>query len=454
MSLIFLPCYIHAQSLNVNLSPRHSQKLSTIKSGHKRLTKFYKFYKRDSAKHFRKQEKYYKKLLDSTYRADHKQERIRKRLARKGIMVPNNKLSQMDSLDAKLKQWYVVAKDSSASDSLRVEAKQKVKQLALQKASLYPGFQHLMEQYQLNGDSVNWQSVAAQVPGIDTLAGVFDSNPEQLFSMAENRAVSQFQKLTGAGTLSEEFAEAGKLKNLPGQYSKQYEQYTDQERLKEQGKDKAVGEALDYFATHVGKLQMSQAKVSKLLSKYRDISNSEDLSTAVKRTSMQGKTFWEHLVIGGNFNIVSTSPVSIDLSPLLGYKFTTRFSLGVGMNYRHTFRDSIKHNWYVSPVNTSFKGFANYGVFKGFFTYGEWERSRLSGKLNDHAKREWRNNYFVGIGKKILVHPKLYLNTTLLYNLNNEDKNPIHPRRFQIRFGFQLSELATRKERITYDPNR
>jgi hypothetical protein len=169
---------------------------------------------------------------------------------------------------------------------------------------------------------------------------------------------------------------------------------------------------------------------------------------------MQGKTIWERLVVGGNFNVVSTTPISVDISPQLGYKFTSRFVVGVGMNYRHTFADSIKNNWYVSPKNTSVKGFINYEVMKGFFAYGEGESSFFADNSNDNSKVKWENNYFIGIGKKIAIHSKLYLNTTILYNLNPESPNQIYPRRFQIRIGFQLSELVTRKERISYDPNR
>jgi hypothetical protein len=75
-------------------------------------------------------------------------------------------------------------------------------------------------------------------------------------------------------------------------------------------------------------------------------------------------------------------------------------------------------------------------------------------KTDDHIKKQWKSNYFIGAGKKFLVHPKLYLTTTLLYNLNNDTKNPVHPRRFQVKVGFQLSELATRKKKIYYNPNR
>jgi hypothetical protein len=97
--------------------------------------------------------------------------------------------------------------------------------------------------------------------------------------------------------------------------------------------------------------------------------------------------------------------------------------------------------------------FASYDLIKSFYAYAEWKKSGV--KINSEpAVNRWRDNYFVGVGKRFLIHPKLYLTLTALYNLNNTDNNPVYPRRFQIRAGFQLSELATRKKKVYYDPNR
>jgi hypothetical protein len=151
---------------------------------------------------------------------------------------------------------------------------------------------------------------------------------------------------------------------------------------------------------------------------------------------------------------VSTHPLSIDFSPQLGYKFNTRFFVGVGMNYRTTFGDSIKNSYYVSPSNTSYKAFISYDVIKAFYAFGEWEKSGIAKSSNDKTSKQWKDNYFIGIGKRFLVLPKLYFTMTVLYNLNGEDHNPVHPNRFQVRTGFQLSEAALAKKKSYYHPNR
>ena len=452
--LILSSLRLHGQTFSVPISPKHSAKLNSIQSAEKRLIKYYKFYKKDSARFTREQHKRFKRTIDSAYRAEVKRERIERRLAKQGLPVLSREINIADSLDHQLAVWYVILKDSSSSDSLKQLSKEKIKTLAIEKAKANPGFQHLLEQYQISGDTADWSAIVNQVPGLDFLSDFFNADPETLFKLAEQHGMRHLARIDQFGNLSKEFAEAEKLKNLPDQYRKQYEEYLNPEHWQQEGKQKAVDEALDYFSEHADKLANAQAKMSKLMSKYRELSNGGDLSTAVKHTSMKGKTLFEHLVFGGNFNVVSIEPVSLDLSPQLGHKFTTRFFVGVGMNYRLTFSDSIKKNYYVSPRNTSFRGFSSYDVVKGFFAYGEWEKSGINLKSNDRSANVWKDNVFLGVGRKFLIHPKVYFTVTALYNLNSEDQNPIHPRRFQMRMGFQLSELATRKKRVYYDPNR
>src|SRR3989337_2526502 len=61
-----LPFFADAQHFSVNLSQKHAAKLNALKSGKKRLIKYYKYYKKDSTQYMRKQEKHYKKAFDST----------------------------------------------------------------------------------------------------------------------------------------------------------------------------------------------------------------------------------------------------------------------------------------------------------------------------------------------------------------------------------------------------
>lgn len=449
--IMSFPAY---SQVEVTLRPRYQQKISQAKTGHRQMLRFYKYYKKDSALQARAIDKKHKRELDSTWRAERTRQKLVKRLAKRGIPVPQ--LPQHDTLQSHLAHWRGVMKDTTLSDSARAVAKEKVKILAFERAKQYPGYQQLQERYLMYGDSVDWSQLSAQVPGLDTLKGVFDSSPKQVFDQSGKLTEQSLTKFGGgnAAGLTKNLNQFDKLKGMPGQYKDKVDAYRDPDKLKGEGKDKLSAVVADHFANHPEALVTGQAKVSKLLSKYRAFSNSNDLRDATKRTSMKGKTLFERLVIGGNFNVVSVKPVSLDLSPELGFRFSSKLSTGIGMNYRYTFGDTIRHSWYVSPRNTGFKVFMNYDIIKSFYAYGEWNITGVSVGKGEVAQKQWINNYFLGIGRKFLIHPKVYMTATAVYNLNAKHYNPSYINRFQIRIGFQLSEFATRKKQVYYDPNR
>lgn len=462
------------------------------------MGKYYEYVKKDSTRQARKKKKESKREWDSLRKAGASNEKVMAELAKRGIsgdrqisyadslqsllksyqsvlkdatasdsakQAAKAKIKQMskdkvngvlaksghpykaryreaDSLKKELKKWWVVMKDTSASDSVRKLAKEKVKVIAMEQAIRNPKFQGIQEQYKLYGQKPDWNTLSNQVPGLDTLKGVFDATPEEFLVKAEGVAT---QALSKAGNLGELSKQAAAL----DQYKEQYKQLTSPEAMEEKGKEQAKEKALEQFMVKGGKLQAAQQKMTGLLGKYKSFTDSNDLSTAVKRTSLEGKSFKERMVLGGNFNVVSTDPVSIDMAPLAGYKFNTKFYMGIGMNYRHTFSDSLKFILPVSPTNASLRLFANYDLIKNFFVYSEYERAGLK-KGKEAAGKQWKNNYFIGAGKKMLIHPKVFMTLTALYNLNNDRTNPTYPRRFQLRIGFQTSDLAFRKKKIQY----
>ena len=237
------------------------------------------------------------------------------------------------------------------------------------------------------------------------------------------------------------------LQQMPEAYRKEYEQYTDQEALKEQGKGLAKEKATDFFAQHSEQLQAVQKKISRLQKKYSTVLNSNDLSTAVKRTSLKGRPLRERLFIGGNFHINTLDPLSLDVAPQVGYKFNKRFVVGVGGTYRKTFADTLKVTPAIPAETYGYKAFASYDVIKSFFVYGEYERMTREADVpnSDATATEWVDGLMLGIGRRFSIHPKMYMNVLVLYNFLHEPENPIYGRQWTLKFGFQLSELALLK---------
>lgn len=198
-------------------------------------------------------------------------------------------------------------------------------------------------------------------------------------------------------------------------------------------------------------LKTSQQSVSKILSKYREFANSTDLTHATRQTSMKQKPLIERFTFAFNFDIKSTSPLAIGIYPTVGYKFNTKFQTGVGANL--SLGNNSADNSRAGSGDLGFKCFANYDILKSFFTTTEVAWDEVS-RRSDLPTQNWERRINIGIGKRMLVHPKLYFTVTSLYNLSSRELPAIHPDRFSIRFGFQTSELVNRKVHPIYHPNK
>jgi hypothetical protein len=198
-------------------------------------------------------------------------------------------------------------------------------------------------------------------------------------------------------------------------------------------------------------LKTTQQSMSKIFSKYRVFANSSDLTHAIRQTSLKGRTFRERLVLAFNFDMKSVEPFAIGISPTAGYKFNTRFQTGVGLDF--VLGRDVRDNRILEAGGIGYKWFTNYDVLKSFFVIAEVAWASVS-PGDELASRKWGRSINIGLGKKMLIHPKLYFTVTGLYDLFTNHGGAFHPDRFSIRFGFQSSELANRKLRPVYDPNK
>jgi len=147
----------------------------------------------------------------------------------------------------------------------------------------------------------------------------------------------ELQKLT---------AELEQVRSTPDDYRGKIEGYQDKDKIKSQAKELVN----KHFSEHPEKLQAAQQKLATFKKKYSSIQSTKDMSTAVKRNSLEGRPLSERLVLGGTFQVnpsysrssgsqstttgasgggTSTSkvPTSIDLSPLLGYRLNKKLTL-------------------------------------------------------------------------------------------------------------------------------
>jgi hypothetical protein len=370
-------------------------------------------------------------------------EKVLATLNKEGVdKLPKEQQAQLQSLQS---QWGIspveakqyIAGDSAAKKKMKVKALQLAKEKSL--SSLPPGQRKQAEAYQKEYGAYSKEMkqylffLKDSVDRSDTLKSLATAKAE---GFAENAISNNFMNNSELKKLNEFTKELESLKNSPAEYQKKLQQYNSKEALEK--------EAKDFVQKNPAMLKLVQEKMSLLMNKYSFIQNSNDLSTAIKRTSLKGKPVKERLVIATNFQVLNLQPVSIDFAPVVGYKFNSRFSAGVGGTYRQTFNDSIPK---LSPTVWGYKTFVSYDVVKSFFVYGEYALNSPGVRtVEGVSKRIWDAAGLAGIGRKLSLHKNLDMTVVVLYNFLHHPKSRIYPEPFIFRIGFQLSDGALRRK--------
>ena len=195
--------------------------------------------------------------------------------------------------------------------------------------------------------------------------------------------------------------------------------------------------AQDHFATHSKELQAAQSKLQDLKKKYRQVQTDQDVY--VKKSSLEGEPFGKRLTYGGTMQVLTQPQLAFDLSPLLGYRFNKRFTLGVGVTYRLAL---AKNPVSIITENATYGGraYAEYHLIKSFLLHAEYERmSQITPAADqDTTRRNWQTSLLVGVGKTYRITNRLQGSVLFLYNLRH-DKQNVYPQPFIIRAGFQIS---------------
>ncbi len=413
------------------LPSEYQEKLSGIKNEKKRLKKYRKYLKKDSVR----------------------RNKVLQNVKAKGKQTALNEGSKLNEhLPAAIEQDSSIAKDVSGkaievlNDSLRQSgievpqidstafdtAKEKVKGLANQKVKDELG----MDVPDITLDSTMVDQGKSELRGqLDELGqeelgvGLTDvqldsAGRAKLANDLEKRAEQELKNVDGFDQLGDK-AELGKLDEYKGQLE-QTRQQMQQNLARQQMKEKMASQAKEYISKNADKLQQVQSKMGELKKKYSYVPNSNDLSTAKKRTSLEDEPLGKRLVLGGNFNVTETSPVSIDLAPVIGYKINTLFEVGITGLYRAQF-NADRNGINAEDENTyGYSVFVNHMVFKNFFGYLEGENISRVKTLQDKTKREWDQTLLLGIGRKFNIAKWLEMQAIITYNFLHENQDGVY----------------------------
>ena len=145
-----------------------------------------------------------------------------------------------------------------------------------------------------------------------------------------------------------------------------------------------------------------------------------------------GTPLSERIYFGGNLGFGFGDVTFYDISPLVGYRLTDQFSMGLGGTYRYTNNKIFNVQFDV----TGGRIFARYDITPTIYPYLEYER--LSFRFGGSEQpREWQEAIFGGAGFFQPMGRRGGVNILALYMLNWTATTRIYSQPWQIRVGFQ-----------------
>jgi len=423
----------YAQS-TVQLSPKHQEKLAKITNPYERTLKYKKYFKKDSIKQVKSQlkasaTKYGKKVLKDSLRTLNDVNPYKQSIDKiidldSGYVKSEAKKQGHEKITQKVGiDIGDITVDSTLTDQAKQKGKSRIKR-EVKNQKIVKENSELLDIAQV--DSL--KNFSMDSVGVKAKDAALNKGEEYLKSTKEGQALGGLDKDSEFGKLS---AQKDKLEKT----QEELKQATAQNQLKQQMTSKAK----DFITKNAAQIQEVQSKMTGLKKKYSSVPNSNDLSTARKRISLEGEPFWKRMVLGGNFNITKTNPVTLDLAPVLGYRINKLFEAGISATYRVSFKASS---------STVTKDDAVYGqglwvnhlFYKNYFGYIEGERMSTVTIKDDISTRSWKESLLIGVGRKFKVAKWMEMQALILFNLLYDNQDELYSSPVVFKTGFRITK--------------
>ena len=128
----------------------------------------------------------------------------------------------------------------------------------------------------------------------------------------------------------------------------------------------------------------------------------------------------ENIFLGGNLGLQFGNVTIIDVSPIVGYKVTEKFSIGIGAKYQYiNYRDyNYSFNVYGGSI------FGRYNISDYLFAHVEYEVLNMPSIVNMNDIRTNVSSLFVGGGYRQKISKNSSFNIMGLWNLNESLESP------------------------------
>jgi hypothetical protein len=293
----------------------------------------------------------------------------------------------------------------------------------------------------LPGDLPNLPT--ANIPAVDEiknstsqLQGLNQSVPKDIPTIDQLGETAETQ----VGKIGEISAVQDQMGNLPTA------PITSEEQAKQELLKQAKEAATDHFAGKEQELKSAMDQISKYKKKFHNVNNLEELAALIKKrpNEMRGKPFIERLIPGIAFQLQKKDDLLfLDFNPYFSYRFTGRFTSGIGWNQR-VFYDLSDNSFQNDSRIFGPRVYSEYKLWRGFSPRIEVEAMNtfvppyIKVSPADVGQREWVWGVFVGIKKDYKFWKKINGTAQVMFRLFDPDRKSPYADVLNARFGFEF----------------
>ncbi|MEM9830961.1 MAG: hypothetical protein AAF944_09995 [Bacteroidota bacterium] len=150
----------------------------------------------------------------------------------------------------------------------------------------------------------------------------------------------------------------------------------------------------------------------------------------------QRPSILDKIAPGGNFSLQFGTITYIEVSPMVGYRFTNKFMAGPGITYRYFKVRGFEASSIYGP-----RAFARYVINRQFFVQSEYENLSVEFPTGDPrapVTREWVPGLFVGGGLFQPIGERAGFMIGAFYNLSHDNIRSPYNSPWVFNVGFTL----------------
>ncbi len=152
----------------------------------------------------------------------------------------------------------------------------------------------------------------------------------------------------------------------------------------------------------------------------------------------ENSEFWDKVYFGGNFWVQFGTLTYVDISPLVGYRFTENFSAGPGITYQYLRYKRLDYSTSVYGGRV----FARHTIARQFFVEAQYENLNVEFPVVVNGSfdyvREWVPGAFLGGGIYQPIGRRAAVILSVLYNFTYVDGKSPYNSPWVFNVGFTL----------------